>query len=153
LGLQPSPNTGVITGTPTTSGTSTFTVQLTAGAESVTKQLSITITQPTVSIWPSNPTPAIVDGGADNPVELGVKFRSDAAGFVTGVRFYKGALNAGIHVGNLWSTSGTKLASVTFSGETASGWQQMNFASPVAIQANTVYVVSYFCPNGHYSGN
>jgi hypothetical protein len=119
----------------------------------VTKQFSITITQPTVSIWPSNPTPAIVDGGADNPVELGLKFRSDAAGFVTGVRFYKGALNTGTHVGNLWSTTGTKLASVTFSGETASGWQQMNFASPVPIQANTVYVVSYLCPNGHYSGN
>ncbi len=29
----------------------------------------------------------------------------------------------------------------------------MNFASPVAIQANTVYVASYFAPNGHYSGN
>ena len=42
---------------------------------------------------------------------------------------------------------------MTFSGETASGWQQMNFATPVAIQANTVYVASYFVPNGHYSGN
>ena len=27
------------------------------------------------------------------------------------------------------------------------------FATPVAIQANTVYVASYFAPNGHYSGN
>ena len=143
----------MIAGTPTTGGTSNFTVQLTAGSQSVTKALSITVGVPTVVIWPSNPVPAIVDGGADNPVELGVKFRSDTAGFVTGIRFYKGAANSGTHVGNLWSSAGAKLASVTFTGETASGWQQMNFATPVAIQANTVYVASYFVPNGHYSGN
>ena len=40
-----------------------------------------------------------------------------------------------------------------FTGETGSGWQQATFATPVAIQANTVYVASYFAPNGHYSGN
>ena len=28
------------------------------------------------------------------------------------------------------------------------GWQQVNFATPVAITANTVYVASYFAPNG-----
>ena len=33
------------------------------------------------------------------------------------------------------------------------GWQQATFATPVAIQPNTVYVASYFAPNGHYSGN
>ena len=40
-----------------------------------------------------------------------------------------------------------------FTNESASGWQQLNFATPVAIAANSVYVVSYFAPNGHYSGN
>jgi hypothetical protein len=29
----------------------------------------------------------LVDGGPDNPVELGVKFRSDVAGTITGIRF------------------------------------------------------------------
>jgi Domain of unknown function (DUF4082) len=33
-----------------------------------------------------------------------------------------------------------------FSGETASGWQQVNLPSPVAINANTTYVVSYHTP-------
>ncbi len=42
---------------------------------------------------------------------------------------------------------------MTFTGETGSGWQQVTFATPVAIQANTVYVASYFAPNGHYSGD
>src|SRR4029453_14701123 len=84
---------------------------------------------------------------------LGVKFRSDVAGFVTGVRFYKSAANTGPHVGSLWSTAGTVLATATFSGETASGWQQVTFPSPVAIATNTVYVASYHAPAGHYSFN
>ena len=39
-------------------------------------------------------------------VELGVKFRSDVAGFITGIRFYKTAGNTGTHTGTLWSTAG-----------------------------------------------
>ncbi|MDQ6738785.1 MAG: DUF4082 domain-containing protein, partial [Actinomycetota bacterium] len=89
-----------------------------------------------------------IDGGS---VELGMKFRSEIAGQVTGVRFYKGTQNTGIHVGNLWSQSGTLLATVTFGAETANGWQQANFAQPVDIAANTTYVVSYLAPNGYYS--
>jgi len=44
------------------------------------------------------------------------------------------------------------LATGTFSGETASGWQQLNLPSAVPITANTTYVVSYHAPNGHYTG-
>ena len=29
----------------------------------------------------------------------------------------------------------------------------MNFASPVAVTANTVYVASYFAPNGNYAAD
>ena len=82
-----------------------------------------------------------------------MKFQSDVAGFVTGVRFFKGAGNTGTHTGNLWSADGTRLASVTFTGESASGWQEALFSSPVAIEANTTYVVSYHAPNGNYSAN
>jgi hypothetical protein len=104
-----------------------------------------------VTIWPSTATPKLADDGADSPVELGVKFRSDAPGTITGIRFYKAAANTGTHVGNLWTTNGVNLASATFSGETASGWQQVNFPTPVAIASNTVYVASYHCTIGHYS--
>lgn len=51
----------------------------------------------------------------------------------------------------MWAADGTKLASATFSGESASGWQQVNFTTPVPIQANTTYVASYHAPNGHYA--
>ncbi|MGE5644792.1 MAG: DUF4082 domain-containing protein [Acidobacteriota bacterium] len=106
-----------------------------------------------VSFWNSKATPALIDDGDTNAIEVGLKFTSDVAGNVTGVRFYKGANNMGTHTGNLWSSSGQNLATVTFSNETASGWQQALFSKPVAIQAKTTYVISYYAPRGHYSTN
>ncbi len=104
------------------------------------------------SIWSASDAPAIVDVGPDSPVELGFKFRSDVSGSITGIRFYKSAANTGTHVANLWSSTGQRLATATFTNETASGWQQVNFSAPVAITANTVYVASYHTKTGHYSG-
>jgi Domain of unknown function (DUF4082) len=54
-----------------------------------------------------------------------MKFRSDVAGNITGIRFCEASTNTGTHVGNLWSSSGALLTTVTFPNETASGWQQM----------------------------
>jgi hypothetical protein len=42
---------------------------------------------------------------------------------------------------------------VTFTGETASGWQQANFATPISIAANTTYIVSYYAPKSHYAAD
>nr|WP_281720725.1 DUF4082 domain-containing protein [Nitrosomonas nitrosa] len=150
-GLSLAGSTGVISGTPTATGTFTFTVQVTAAnGQSVTKPLSIIVSD-FVTLWPGATIPGVVDAGADSSVELGVKFRSDVNGSVTGVRFYKASTNTGTHVANLWTSNGTLLATATFTGETASGWQQVLFSSPVPITANTVYVVSYHSLNGHYS--
>ena len=66
-----------------------------------------------------------------------MKFTSDVNGLIKGIRFYKGAANTGTHIGSLWIATGTLLAPATFTGETASGWQQVNFATPVAITADT----------------
>ena len=96
-------------------------------------------------------TPAVADAGDAHSVELGVKFSSEVAGTVTGIRFYKSALNTGTHVGSVWSAGGQLLASATFTNETASGWQQVNFSTPVAITPNTTYVAAYLAPNGEYS--
>jgi hypothetical protein len=54
-------------------------------------------------------------------------------------------------VGNLWSSTGTLLATATFSNETSSGWQQVNFSSPVTITAGAVYVASYYTSVSHFS--
>jgi hypothetical protein len=91
------------------------------------------------------------DGGSSGAVELGVKFRSDSNGYITGIRFYKHPLNTGTHTGNLWSANGTNLGRVVFSGETASGWQQADFITPIPITANTTYIASYHAPNSYFA--
>ena len=105
------------------------------------------------SIWsPTLVPPAPLDDNDTASVELGTKFRTDVNGFITGVRFYKVSANTGTHTGSLWTGTGTLLGSLTFSGESASGWQQASFQSPIAVTANTTYVVSYHSPTGHYTG-
>jgi len=84
-------------------------------------------------------------------VEVGVKFRSEISGYISGIRFYKSAANTGTHTANLWTGTGTLLASTTFTNETASGWQQVNLPTPIPVAANTTYVASYHAPVGHYS--
>lgn len=106
-----------------------------------------------VSVWATTARPGTITASDSSAVELGMKFRSDVAGQVTGVRFYKGPQNTGTHLGHLWSNSGKLLAKVTFQNETASGWQQALFATPVSIQANTTYIISYYAPRGYYSAD
>jgi hypothetical protein len=103
--------------------------------------------------WPGSATPANTSENDPGAVTVGVRFKSETSGFIKGIRFYKGNGNTGTHVAQLWSAAGTLLASATFSAETPVGWQQADFATPVAISANTVYVASYFAPNGHYAGD
>ena len=150
-GLSLTSGTGVISGTPTATGTFSFTARVTAAnGQSVTKPLSIIIGN-IVTLWPGTAVPGLVDGGPDNPVELGVKFRSDVNGNITGIRFYKASTNTGARVANLWTSTGTLLATATFTNETASTWQQVSFSTPVAITANTIYVAYYHTNTGHYS--
>ena len=156
------------TGTLNASGQATFTTStstLAAGTHQITAayggdgnfaaSTSTALTQTvTISLWtPPLAAPTNPSENDSSAVEVGVRFQSTVGGTVTGIRFYKGTGNTGTHIGNLWSNTGgtTPLATVTFTGETASGWQQMNFSTPVAIQANTTYVASYFAPNGHYA--
>ena len=54
---------------------------------------------------------------------------------------------------DLSAAPGTLLGTVTFTNETASGWQQASFSSPIAITAGTTYVVSYHTTVGQYSAN
>jgi hypothetical protein len=70
---------------------------------------------------------------------------------VSGIRYYKRSTAAGAHVGSLWSSSGSLLAQATFTNESASGWQQVSFSSPVQILPNTLYVASYHAPTGQYA--
>ena len=86
-----------------------------------------------------------------NSIELGMKFRSAEDGYIAGVRFFKAVGNTGIHIGELYTADGIRLAQATFLNETTSGWQQVNFGKPVRIQKNTTYIVAYFSTQGYYS--
>ncbi|WP_404435877.1 DUF4082 domain-containing protein [Microbacterium aerolatum] len=112
---------------------------------------SITVTPPYSALGDVVPVTASTDD--PEPVELGLQFTPTDDGFVSGVRFYKGPANTGTHVGSLWSTSGERLASVTFTDETASGWQSALFETPVEVIAGQKYVVSYTAPNGGYAAD
>ena len=88
------------------------------------------------TILPSTATPVSESDEDSAAIEVGVKFRSNPDGSVIGVRFYKGGLNTGTHTGTLWSSTGTPLATATFTNETGTGWQQVLFPSPVPVTAN-----------------
>jgi hypothetical protein len=102
------------------------------------------------SVFPASLTPTITgastqdgrSGSGPFSYELGMKFTVDTATQLTAIRFYKSPGETGTHVGTLWTSDGTKVATVTFSGETSSGWQQQSFATPIALQTGTTYVVS-----------
>jgi len=87
----------------------------------------------------TNQTPTRTTVDVDVAREIGTHFIVFADGIVSGFRFWKAAGESGTHTAKLWTTSGTLLASATFSGETSSGWQSV--AGGTAIAAGD-YVVS-----------
>ena len=107
----------------------------------------------TYTLWPSSTVPATPAFNDPAAVEVGVRFTSDIAGQIRGIRFYKGSTNTGTHTGHLWTNTDTLLGTVTFTGETASGWQEALFVSPITITVGTTYVASYHAPVGNYAVN
>ncbi|WP_433380437.1 N,N-dimethylformamidase beta subunit family domain-containing protein [Actinoplanes sp. CA-142083] len=145
------------TWTPGSTGATTIRVRATDDSGNVgadaTRPVTVGARTCPCSIWSSSLTPATPADPDNVGTEVGIKFRADVAGQVTAIRFYKSSTNTGTHVGHLWTAGGTQLASVTFSGESASGWQQANLSTPVTLTAGTTYIVSYYAPNGHYAGD
>jgi hypothetical protein len=147
-------STQTITFTPTTGyvGPASFTYTITNGnGGTASATVSLTVTS-TFTLFSASATPGTVTVNDPSSVELGVQFQTSAAGTITGVRFYKGPQNTGTHVGNLWS-AGTLLATAVFANETASGWQQVTFSSPVTLIPGTTYVASYHTTTGFYSAD
>ncbi|WP_051765188.1 DUF4082 domain-containing protein [Saccharothrix syringae] len=103
------------------------------------------------SLFSEAVVPDETTSGQGTPVELGVRFGSSTAGAVTGVKFHKTARDTGTHTGSLWTDEGVLLATGTFTDETATGWQTLTFATPVPIEADRVYVASYFSPTGYFA--
>jgi large repetitive protein len=145
--------------TPLTGGSHTIlsrAVDDTGNLEAPGAGRTVTVNEPPppsgpVSIWAGSGSPLATNLNDGQPIEFGVKIRSSLAGWITHVRFYKGALDNGTHVGHLWNSTGTLLATGTFAGETVSGWQEVALSSPVAITPNTTYVASCHSSAGYYA--
>ncbi|GJQ35093.1 MAG: hypothetical protein JETCAE01_11030 [Anaerolineaceae bacterium] len=116
----------------------------------ITHTFNVTARVCPCSIWNDTFTPT-GSGNDAQPIEVGVKFQAAETGYITGLRFYKDPTNTGTHIGHLWANDGTQLAEATFTSETASGWQEVYFSTPIQIQANTTYVASYHSSGGGYS--
>jgi VCBS repeat-containing protein len=150
--------TNIVTFTPGAgyTGAASFTYAISDGRGGTANgSVSLNVNAPStniVSLFSSNPTPSMVTVNDLSSVELGLKFRSSSAGDITGLRFYKGPSNTGTHVADLWSSTGALLATATFTNETASGWQQVNFTTPVTIAPGTTYIASYHTA-GNYSAD
>ena len=86
-----------------------------------------------------------------NPVELGVRFTVSTPGYVSAIRYYKTSGNTGVHVGSLWTSHGRRLAKVTFTSETATGWQVALLAEPIPLLPGRTYVASYHTDTGRYA--
>ncbi|RZJ83609.1 MAG: DUF4082 domain-containing protein, partial [Massilia sp.] len=124
------------------------------GTGSAFVNMDVVASASTSSLFQSSDTPTNLASTDTARVNLGVRFVASAGGAITGLKYYKSAGDTGTHVGSLWSSTGTLLASATFANETSSGWQTVSFGTPVQIAAGTTYVASYLS-NGRYalSGN
>jgi hypothetical protein len=96
-----------------------------------------------------------------NPVEVGMKFKSSQKGKITSLRFYRGQADLGANFTvSLWNATGGLLAVSTNNNNTGSpisgldraGWYTVDLGTRAAsINANEIYVVSYYTSNGRYA--
>jgi hypothetical protein len=99
--------------------------------------------------WRLDENDFCVADDARNGLEIGTKFRSAKAVWVTGVRIYRA--DPGTLKGSLWRGDGTLLARGTFADRPRNGWQDLTFADPVRIEPEVTHVASYFTPATKYA--
>ena len=120
----------------------------------VSKALAITVKDvaergggSTSSFFASGAKPAATKTNDTADYELGMRFRATADGEISALRYYRGTADAGdtdTRTMSLWSSTGTKLASVTITSTAgADGWQVGNLSSPIDVDAGKTYTVSY----------
>ena len=125
---------------------------------SLSSTQSASAAAPTYSLMdssPTSPTPFIPDHysqGVDK-LELGIKVSTTAAGSISAVRFYKEPESTASHEAHIWDSSGQLLATQAFTSETASGWQEVQLATPVQIPANSTFVVSVYSTAYYFPGS
>jgi hypothetical protein len=141
--------------TPTTQGDATLRVRAVDDSGNLGAASSVTVHVGAracpCSIFDAGATPATPSANDGSQIEVGARFRPDESGYITALRYFKGSGWTGTRTGHLWSNTGALLATASFSGESASGWQQAALSQPVAVTAGATYVVSYLSSSGDYA--
>jgi len=122
--------------------TSPFAQEMTAGVNATNMR--------SYSLWSAV---GKVEMSDNQPVELGVKFRTDLEGSVNAVRFFRAVPIDSGYVVHIWSATGELLgAGMAVEGQQpAPGWQTIDVYPPVSVKAGVTYVASYYASKGQYS--
>jgi hypothetical protein len=87
-------------------------------------------------------------------IELGVKIKPSTNGYITAIRFYKPIVSIDTsNVANIWSSTGTNLASVTINNQSDYGWQEGRLSTPLRANKNQLYIVSYGSTSATYQAS
>lgn len=108
----------------------------------------------TNSLFANLNTAATPAASTSSSFDLSLTFTNDTAQYLCGLRFFKlSAETPTTHTLDLWSTSGSVLASTATSNETASGWQTAMLTTPYPMSAATQYVIGYHTTNAAATGH
>ncbi len=111
-------NTVTFTPTAGYTGPASFTYAISDGrGGTASANVNLTVTAPgqtATSLFTSASMPTQTALNDGQQIEVGMKFQSSVAGQITALKFYRSAGDTGTDLLDLWSATGTKLASVTF---------------------------------------
>jgi hypothetical protein len=107
----------------------------------------------TYTFWLNSESAASSATGSPG-INLALEFYVLAACNAIGVRYYRDANMTASRVGALYNSpagTGSLIESVNFIGDTAIGWQAVNFASPIPLTANTHYLSRIYSSDAFYN--
>lgn len=93
--------------------------------------------------------PVTYDTVGGDPVNLGMRIQSSVSGNVIGLRFWRWEFATPSQTGHLWTNAGSLLGSVDYP-DAGFGWIEADFDEPIAIDADTTYVISLHTESGEF---
>jgi Domain of unknown function (DUF4082) len=86
----------------------------------------------TSSFWADTDTPTSITPNATLPINVCCIVTPVVSGTITAVQFWKLSTDTGTHTAQVWNPAGSAtIATATFAGETATGWQTANLTAPI----------------------
>jgi hypothetical protein len=101
------------------------------------------------SLFTAAEKPAAVE--SDQPLTVGLVFRSKVEGFISHVRVYKSSsTDEGTYVLGIYTSTGEPLTTQNYRATGAAGWRRVALDQPVRIESNVNYLATVWLPVGKY---